>query len=155
MSLPARRAVSCHVFSFFFSRLVPMRLRLANSGRIGQNCWNGLFRPKFKKKKKKKKRCKTHRLNLITNPTSAHFIQTPNFSSLSLRHSSLTLSVLFASLSLLSISSVAVRHSATQSLHSNFSSLTHSQLSYWYKAFDLSLICNLWFVICESVICES
>ena len=115
--------------SFFFSGLTPMQLRLGlirvESGQLGPYRAKPLKWPiQAKIQKKKKKRCKTHRLNLITNPTSAHFIQTPNFSSLSLRHSSLTLSVLFASLSLLSISSVAVRHSATQSLHSNFSSLS-------------------------------
>ena len=115
--LPVRRAASYHVFFFLadsrqcgsdLGRFTLNWVDLGHIGHIGRNRRNGRFRPKFQKKK-----CKTHCLNLITNPTSAHFIQTPNFSSFSLRHSSLTLSVLSASLSLLSVSPVAIKHSAT------------------------------------------
>ena len=72
--LPTCSAVSCHVAFVFSSRLAPTRLRLGpirtESSCIGRN---RRFRPKFKKKKK---RCKTHRLNKILNPPSAHFTQT-------------------------------------------------------------------------------
>ena len=67
-------------------------LNWADLGRIGQN---GRFRPKFKKKM-----CETHRLSQILNPTfSSLHTNTPNklSASLSLRHSSLTLSVLSTS----------------------------------------------------------
>ena len=70
-------------FFFFFSRIVLTRRRLrlirADLDRIKQN---RRFRPKFKKKKKKW--CKTHCLNLITNPKFSHAFFTSNFSSLSL-----------------------------------------------------------------------
>ena len=68
-------------------------LNRVDSSRIGQNSW---FRPKFKKKK----RCETHRLSQILNPTfSSLHTNTPNklSASLSLRHSSLTFSVLSTS----------------------------------------------------------
>ena len=105
MSLLVRQAASCHVFFFFFSWLAPMRLRLGpirvESGQLKPYWAKQLKWPiqaKIqKKKKKKKKRCKTHRLNLITNPTSAHFIQTTTSA---LSHSVTRLSLSLCSLPL-------------------------------------------------------
>ena len=74
-----------HGFFLFFSRLAPMRLRLGlirtESGQLRPY---RLKPPIQAKIQKKKKRCKTHRLNLILNPTSAHFTQTHQTSALCL-----------------------------------------------------------------------
>ena len=89
-------------FLVSFSRLAPMRLQLwpirSESGQLGP------YRPESavsadssRNSKKKKKRCKTHRLSQILNPTfnSLHTNTSNKFStSLSLHHSSLTLSLL-------------------------------------------------------------
>ena len=90
---------------FFFSWLAPTRLRLGpirvESGQLGPYRAKQLKWPIQAKiqnsKKKKKKRCKTHRLNLITNPTSAHFIQTTTSA---LSHSVTRLSLSLCSLPL-------------------------------------------------------
>ena len=93
---------------FFFNRLVLTRLQLepihAESSRLK------LYRPESavsadssrNSKKKKKKRCETHCLSQILNPTFSSFhtnTQNKLSASLSLRHTSFTLSVLSASIS--------------------------------------------------------
>ena len=94
------RHVNCHVVFFFFSQLMPKRLRL---GLIRtKSGWLEPYRPKqlIQAEIQKKKRCETHRLSQILNPTfSSLHTNTPNklSASLSLRHSSLTLSVLSTS----------------------------------------------------------
>ena len=94
------RHVNCHVVFFFFSQLMPKRLRL---GLIRtKSGWLEPYRPKqlIQAEIQKKKRCETHRLSQILNPTfSSLHTNTPNklSASLSLRHSSLTLFVLSTS----------------------------------------------------------
>ena len=85
----SRRRIMPHGFSLV---LADSCWRGFDSGRIGRN---GRFKPKFQKKKK---RCETHCLSQILNPTfSSLHTNTPNklSTSLSLRHSSLTLSASF------------------------------------------------------------
>ena len=149
MSLLVRQAASCHVFFFFFSWLAPMRLRLGpirvESGQLKPYWAKQLKWPIQAKIQKKKKKVQNTPFELNNKPYFSSLHPNNNFSSLSLRHSSLTLSVLFASLSLLSISSVAVRHSATQSLRSNFSSLSRIL----NLVIDIKLSILVWFVICD------
>ena len=86
------RVRPCHA-TWFFCFLADSRRQGSDSGCIGR------FRPKLKKKKK---RCETHRLSQILNPTFSSFhtnTQNKFSASLSLCHSSLTLSVLSASVS--------------------------------------------------------
>ena len=110
MPLPARPAASRRVMPCgFWSVLADSRrcgfdsgqfaLNRANLGRIDLN---RPYRPIQAEIQKRKKRCKTHRLSQILNPTfnSLHTNTSNKLStSLSLHHSSLTLSVLSVDIS--------------------------------------------------------
>ena len=119
---------------------------------LGQNSKNKIL-------KILKKRCKMHRLNLILNPTLAHFTQTHQTSALclSLSHSVTRLSLSLCSLPL---SLLVVRHSTSAesitwltSIHSFFNSLScilNLGIEIKLSILVWSLICDLWFLIYES-----
>ena len=138
----AHASVPCPAFFYFFSTIcADSRWRGSYSSRIALNRADlrrlGLYRaksPKWpiqaeiqKKRKRKRKRCKTHRLNLITNPKgpklSHAFSLHSNFSSLS-----------FISLCCVLSASLSLRHSATQS-HTQ----SHSQLTLTLTRHNLTL----------------
>ena len=134
-------AVSSFFFFFFSTTCADSRWRGSYSSRIALNRADlrrlGLYRAKSpkqpiqaeiqKKRKRKRKRCKTHRLNLITNPKgpklSHAFSLHSNFSSLS-----------FISLCCVLSASLSLRHSATQS-HTQ----SHSQLTLTLTRHNLTL----------------
>ena len=125
----SRPAMSCHVA---FGQFQPTRADSSCIGRYGQ------FKLKFQKKM-----CETHRLNQILNPTfSSLHTNTSNklFASLSLRHSSLTLSVLSANVSACyeTLNQCQVSHLAHFSSFLFQLSLSHAFLN--QVAFNLSLI---------------
>ena len=136
-------------FFFFYSRLTPTRLRLEMNGADSRQLEP--YQAKLPIQAKiQKKRCKTHRLNLITNPKgpklSHAFSLHSNFSSLSfvslycvaVCSTALCLSVLCALLS----ASLSLRHSTTESRlnsHSHthtISLLTHSQSCELYLIYE-------------------
>ena len=130
--LPARPAASRHVMPRDFWSV------LADSSCIGRY---GQFKPKFQKKQKKG--CETHRLSQILNPTFSSFhtnTQNKLSASLSLRHTSFTLSVLSASISACCETLSRCRVSHLTHFNSFLLQLAFSHAFLTQVAFNLSLI---------------